>query len=83
MRNFNLAGLILEVNLGECHEPETHLIPLAIALVIKDKLFKVFGNNFNTYDSGFVRDYMYFIYLADSHLSNLQRFKNVFFIYFY
>jgi UDP-glucose 4-epimerase len=76
LRYFNAAGAIPEVDLGECHEPETHLIPLALASAIKDKPFKVFGNNFNTYDGTCVRDYIHVVDLADAHLRAYKYLKN-------
>ena len=69
LRYFNAAGADPGGRLGEDHDPETHLIPLAIdaALGRRDPL-TVFGDDYPTADGTCVRDYIHVTDLADAHL---------------
>ena len=73
LRYFNAAGADPEGGLGECHEPETHLIPniLNVLLGRKDKL-EVFGTDFDTPDGTAVRDYIHVTDLAEAHVLALE-----------
>ena len=73
LRYFNAAGSDFESEIGEFHEPETHLIPLAIEALLKNKKFKVFGRNYNTYDKTAVRDYIHVNDLASAHILALKK----------
>ena len=68
LRYFNAAGADLDAEIGEKHEPETHLIPLAIfaAQGKRDKLM-VFGDDYDTKDGTCVRDYVHVDDLAEAH----------------
>lgn len=69
LRYFNAAGAHPDGDIGECHEPETHLIPLILQVASKRRpSIKVFGNNYNTPDGTCVRDYIHVCDLADAHL---------------
>ena len=73
LRYFNAAGADPEGETGEMHEPETHLIPLALdaaAGLIKE--IKVFGGNYPTPDGTCVRDYIHVTDLAQAHLLALR-----------
>jgi len=68
LRYFNAAGADLDGAIGERHEPETHLIPLAIlAAQAGDRTFTVNGLDFDTPDGSAVRDYVHVNDLADAH----------------
>ena len=68
LRYFNAAGAHPDGTLGESHDPETHLIPLALdALMGKRGRLKVFGRNYDTRDGTCVRDYIHVQDLADAH----------------
>jgi UDP-glucose 4-epimerase len=69
LRYFNAAGADPLGRLGEDHDPETHLIPLAInaALGIGPAL-TVFGTDYDTPDGTALRDYVHVADLADAHL---------------
>jgi UDP-glucose-4-epimerase GalE len=74
LRYFNAAGAHPKGDLRENHEPETHLIPLAIdaALGIRPQL-TVFGDDYDTVDGTCVRDYIHVSDLASAHLLALTR----------
>jgi UDP-arabinose 4-epimerase len=73
LRYFNAAGADPDGELGEDHDPETHLIPLAIrsALGMGVEL-SVFGTDYPTPDGTCVRDYIHVTDLADAHLRALD-----------
>ena len=77
IRYFNVAGAENTLHLGECHEPETHLIPLAVKTVLgkRDKVM-IFGDDYDTSDGTCIRDYVHIEDLASSHLSSLEYLKN-------
>lgn len=68
LRYFNAAGADLKSEIGEWHEPETHLIPLIldVALGKREEIF-VFGSDFDTPDGTCIRDYIHVLDLADAH----------------
>lgn len=73
LRYFNAAGADPEGEIGEKHEPETHLIPLAIETAIgKRSKIKVFGNDYDTHDGTCVRDYIHVNDIADAHILALE-----------
>jgi UDP-arabinose 4-epimerase len=68
LRYFNAAGADRDGEVGERHEPETHVIPLAIRGALhEDYAFTIFGNDFDTRDGTAVRDYIHVEDLADAH----------------
>lgn len=73
LRYFNACGADEDGETGEQHDPETHLIPLAIqaALGVKENI-KVFGNNYKTPDGTALRDYIHVSDLATAHVKALQ-----------
>ena len=73
LRYFNAAGAHHNSDIGEDHDPETHLIPNIIKSILnkKNKL-KVFGNTYKTHDGTCVRDYIHVSDLASAHLLALK-----------
>ena len=73
LRYFNVAGAEESLSIGECHEPETHLIPLIVktALGKRDKIM-IFGDDYNTKDGTCIRDYIHIDDLASAHISSLE-----------
>jgi UDP-glucose 4-epimerase len=77
LRYFNAAGADSESEIGEFHDPETHLIPLILdAASGKRKNIKIFGTNYSTPDGTCVRDYIHVTDLADAHLKALKYLEN-------
>jgi UDP-glucose-4-epimerase GalE len=70
LRYFNAAGA--SGQLGERHDPETHLIPLAIDAALTSLPLSVFGTDYPTEDGTAVRDYIHVDDLASAHLSALE-----------
>jgi UDP-glucose-4-epimerase GalE len=71
LRYFNAAGADLEGEIGENHEEETHLIPLILLSILKNRELQVFGSDFATKDKSAIRDYIHVSDLADAHLQAL------------
>lgn len=72
LRYFNAAGASPDGDLGEAHDPETHLIPLAIDAALGTRpLLKVFGTDYPTPDGTAIRDYIHVVDLAEAHVAAL------------
>lgn len=73
LRYFNAAGADESGEIGECHEPEPHLIPLALraASGFQSEL-KVYGTDYPTPDGTCIRDYTNVVDLAEAHVMALQ-----------
>lgn len=72
LRYFNAAGADADGQTGEEHEPETHLIPLALRAVAQGGRLKLFGTDYPTPDGSAVRDYIHVADLADAHVRALR-----------
>jgi len=72
-RYFNVAGADPDGEIGECHDPETHLIPLLLdAIAGRRPPLTVFGTDYPTLDGTCVRDYVHVSDLADAHVLGLK-----------
>ena len=72
LRYFNAAGADADGELGEEHDPETHLIPLAIfAALGRAPALGIFGTDYPTADGTAIRDYIHVSDLADAHVRAL------------
>jgi UDP-glucose 4-epimerase len=77
LRYFNAAGADPGGRIGEDHEPETHLIPLAIGAALGTRPpLTVFGTDYPTPDGTCIRDYVHVTDLADAHLRVLARLEH-------
>ncbi len=73
LRYFNAAGADPDGEIGEVHDPETHLIPLVLdAAAGRLPAVTVFGDDYPTADGTCVRDYIHVADLAQAHLLALQ-----------
>lgn len=73
LRYFNAAGADPTGEIGERHEPETHLIPLVIfAALGKRQAVEIYGTDYQTPDGTAIRDYIHVTDLADAHVKALQ-----------
>ena len=72
-RYFNVAGADSEAEVGEFHQPETHLIPLMLdAIDGKRDALTIFGTDYDTPDGTCIRDYVHVCDLVDAHVLGLR-----------
>jgi len=73
LRYFNAAGADPEGELGESHDPETHLIPLVLSVASgRRSRVAIFGTDYETADGTCIRDYIHVSDLADAHIRALE-----------
>ncbi|UCE02612.1 MAG: UDP-glucose 4-epimerase GalE [Candidatus Latescibacterota bacterium] len=73
LRYFNAAGADPEQELGEEHDPETHLIPLVIQAALgRLPYLEIYGTDYDTPDGTAIRDYIHVTDLADAHVRALR-----------
>ncbi|WP_303849711.1 UDP-glucose 4-epimerase GalE [Seleniivibrio woodruffii] len=72
-RYFNAAGADADGDIGEDHDPETHLIPLVLRAAKTGGSIKIFGTDYDTPDGTCVRDYIHVTDLAAAHILGLDR----------
>jgi UDP-glucose 4-epimerase len=68
-RYFNLAGADEELDIGENHEPETHLIPRILQNLNN---FELYGDDYDTEDGSCIRDYVHVTDVAKAHITGLE-----------
>jgi UDP-glucose 4-epimerase len=74
LRYFNAAGADPDGELGEDHNPETHLIPLVLQTALGQRSHvDIFGDDYPTPDGTCVRDYIHIVDLAQAHMLALER----------
>ncbi len=72
-RYFNVAGADPDAEVGEFHQPETHLVPLMLdAIDGKRDALTVFGTDYDTPDGTCIRDYVHVCDLVDAHVLGLR-----------
>lgn len=77
LRYFNAAGADPDGDIGEMHDPETHLIPLVLDAASGQRAdVTVFGTDYDTPDGTCIRDYIHVSDLADAHVLALQALEN-------
>jgi UDP-glucose 4-epimerase len=73
LRYFNAAGADIENDLGEDHNPETHLIPLILKVALgQRKKIDIYGTDYETPDGTCIRDYVHVKDLANAHALALK-----------
>ncbi len=76
LRYFNAAGAHISGNIGEFHNPETHLIPIVLQTACgKRDYISVFGDDYDTKDGTCIRDYIHVSDLAKAHISAVKYLK--------
>ena len=76
-RYFNVAGADPEAEIGEYHQPETHLVPLVVETAMgRRESISIFGTDYDTHDGTCIRDYVHVIDLIDAHIRGLQWLEN-------
>ncbi|MBX7076884.1 MAG: UDP-glucose 4-epimerase GalE [Methanobacteriaceae archaeon] len=69
LRYFNASGADPDTEIGEMHNPETHLIPLILDTAIgKQSFISIYGDDYNTPDGTCIRDYIHVNDIAKAHL---------------
>ncbi len=77
LRYFNAAGADPAGRIGERHEPETHLIPIALEVALgKRRELSVYGDDYDTPDGTCIRDYIHVDDLCQAHLRALESLRN-------
>lgn len=77
LRYFNAAGADPQARIGERHDPETHLIPLALqAITGKRPPLQLFGQDYDTPDGTCIRDYIHVDDLASAHILAINHLNN-------
>lgn len=72
-RYFNVAGADPDAEVGEFHQPETHLVPVILdAIDGKRDAITVFGEDYDTPDGTCIRDYVHVMDLVDAHVAGLK-----------
>ena len=73
LRYFNAAGADPDCEIGECHIPETHVIPLLLnAAAGESNNFTIYGHDYPTPDGTCIRDYIHVTDLADAHVKAVR-----------
>lgn len=73
-RYFNVAGADPDGEIGEVHDPETHLIPIILeAMIGAREEVTIFGIDYNTPDGTCIRDYVHVCDLVDAHIMGLLK----------
>jgi UDP-arabinose 4-epimerase len=76
LRYFNAAGADPDGEIGEAHDPETHLIPSVLAAARTETPVRIFGGDYDTPDGSCVRDYIHVSDIADAHVQALEYLLN-------
>lgn len=71
-RYFNVIGSDPDLEIGECHEPETHIVPLAIHAALTGEPLHLYGNDYSTKDGTCIRDYLHVNDIATAHCLALE-----------
>jgi UDP-arabinose 4-epimerase len=72
LRYFNAAGSDPDRDIGESHDPETHLIPSVLLAALTGEPMQVFGTDYETPDGTCIRDFVHVCDLADAHVQALE-----------
>ncbi len=77
LRYFNVAGARATGEIGEDHQPETHLIPLVLQVALNQREhISIYGNDYDTHDGTCIRDYIHVEDLIEAHILALHYLQN-------
>lgn len=77
LRYFNVAGARATGEIGEDHQPETHLIPLVLQVALNQREhISIYGDDYDTNDGTCIRDYIHVEDLIEAHILALHYLKN-------
>jgi UDP-glucose 4-epimerase len=77
LRYFNAAGADPDAQIGELHDPETHLIPLLLQVASgRRESASIFGRDYDTPDGTCIRDYIHVVDLCQAHVAALDLLKS-------
>ncbi len=77
LRYFNAAGADPDAGIGELHDPETHLVPIAVQAALGHRPFlQINGTDYDTADGTAVRDYIHVRDIAEAHVAALNALNN-------
>jgi len=77
LRYFNACGADPDSEIGEMHEPETHLIPLILQVASgRRDAINIFGSDYETKDGTCIRDYIHIVDICEAHLLSLELLLN-------
>ncbi|MBA5729161.1 UDP-glucose 4-epimerase GalE [Aerococcaceae bacterium INB8] len=77
LRYFNVAGALSTGEIGEDHDPETHLIPIVLQAALGQReAITIFGDDYATPDGTCIRDYVHVEDLIDAHILALEYLNN-------
>jgi UDP-glucose 4-epimerase len=73
LRYFNAAGADVDGRIGEWHNPESHVVPIAIEVAQgRRAVFKINGSDYPTPDGSCIRDFVHVSDLADAHVRSIE-----------
>lgn len=73
LRYFNVAGAHKSAEIGEAHNPETHLLPIILQVALGQREFiSIYGDTYDTKDGSCIRDYIHVTDLVDAHILALK-----------
>jgi UDP-glucose-4-epimerase GalE len=72
LRYFNAAGADPDGEIGESHDPETHLIPATVIAALTGAPVRIFGTDYETPDGTCIRDFVHVADIAEAHVSALK-----------
>jgi UDP-glucose-4-epimerase GalE len=74
LRYFNAAGADPDGEIGEDHDPETHLVPVVLDVALGRRCeVQIYGTDYDTVDGTCIRDYIHVVDLADAHVLAVRR----------
>lgn len=77
LRYFNASGAMLDGSMGERHNPETHVIPLALHAAYNNSELTLYGSDYDTPDRTCIRDYIHVVDLVEAHVLAIKKLQEI------